>query len=1446
MTEMDSLDVKNGVGEAPRFEDTDFTPRSELPPVLERARQPDMPSTDNVAAPGEKPARHAADDYFFQSSSAANFGSALRPTVSHTATSPTPKVSVSDVVGTGQLHLPGRSLSVRSSGRPNAHTTISSLSVQSTDSSITVTPQHNLASPARSPAPVYPNQSYAALQYQHHPTRGPAPPLRRAGSQPFPIHNFASALALKHASGAHTSSNSPTLSPGLFNLPMPGAAAAKPEPAAAATDAPGTYASPYLHYTHTHVPKETHVADVDVDPISGRKIINHYEILDELGRGTHGKVKLGRDLNETNSYVAIKIVERYSKRRKLGKLGTTEDKVKKEVAILKKARHPNVVALLEVIDDPSRKKVYIVLEWVEKGEINWRVKGPAEIAMVEARRYEREKSGQTDAYLVAEDQAVFNEAQKRLARQKRRQLRAARLLRRGAADADQVWSIEMAGDHDSESDDDGRSLSRVSTATSDSYPGRHASMKDRLSRQSSRISSRPEMFMPGSPPQYLSLTAEPEDPSTGDRRPSTPRSGSMQNASHSSHEHLSGMGSRGPSSSSLRGIHRRRSSAELVKLSREILDSNLDPELEYVPVMTIDKIRVAFRDTLLGLQYLHYQGIVHRDIKPPNLLSTGQGRVKISDFGVSYLGRPVHEGEPGEELSEAETQDLHDEAKELAKTVGTPAFYAPELCNTDPNEENLPVTKAIDVWALGITLFCMLFARTPFVDTEYVVMRQIADEEIYLPRKRLQPINPKPSSRSNSGTRGTAGDGMECRHELDLVYETIDDSLHDLLKRLLTKDPRKRITLEEVRQHPWVVEDLANKAKWLEETDPSRQSQGKKIEISREELNTAVVPLNLMDRVRVGIKKVTQLGERFGLAGKTGGRARGHSNASDSPVQSAHSSSSTISQDARRSSTRGESAIFSALRASRHHERSFSNFSGSLPDDSGDVYPSETHVNHYGQSDSGDESVGRPRPPHPPSRANTLTSTTPSLATVKQSDIVHRPETIESSPSSPGLPGTPVALASPGGTHLGGLLGGASRRIMKSVRKRTSYARLERVRSIDTQSVDSWDRHSEPSVAISQATAAGHVDPPEALKEPVQPDNEPSGDSRAPSAQRSGYNSGTSTRPNSTMTSPDHLHPTYGSHDFLSRTSSSSSIDSAARHAYVAADIAHLKDLSSATRNLHESDPEDWKKADVERVRRAVQRSKDDAAARTQSPRTRMYASPQTTDCPPSPDDAKPKSHPSVVPPFTNPFDESATSEIPADVSPGHPTAHLPTTMASSSSDLGSAVSVSASHPSMPSVISEASSVDPADRFPSSDKFDPSSDETVDPHDRSALAAVISNHTACVAHGSEPDDDYDDDDDDDDDDSSDSDGGLVMSRRKSNARTLGTAAAPAAAATTATAGAAHNSSSSSSSRVVYSTRKSSRSGSNNTMKKVRTHDSADLPTTHGGEEERRSLEVALE
>ena len=490
-----------------------------------------------------------------------------------------------------------------------------------------------------------------------------------------------------------------------------------------------------------------------VDPQSGQKMINNYLIVRELGRGVHGKVKLCQEVPSTSSgsqspadslsrpvYYAMKIMRRQSRKKftslsRNGRPGhlpnqpstagrSESDKILREIAIMKKCNHPHIVQLHEVIDDPATEKIYLVLEYVDGGELEW-------------------QSGSRD-------------------------------------------SLAHSNDDDNIAQD-------------------------------------------------------------------TERNSSVEATGHPSKE------------------------------------------------LSLDKIKDIFLGICLGLDYLHYQGIVHRDIKPQNILVVNQedrrplvrfssksslGRAspsimtattpssasigrqftfnisgdddeqkvtntlqslkttaKIADFGVSYFSEQLIDG------------DIVVDDVEMSRTAGSPAFFAPELCiddgsvesslnelrddlvknkisdgqisaaakkrfsigdEYDDDVENIEIKedppanrvdkressfatalgKAIDVWALGVTLYCMVYGRLPFIgQNEFELFRIIPKAELKFPKNTYH------------------GDS-----------ELKEPFLIELLQRLLEKDPRRRIKLYEAKRHPWLRSAVPGetddaKDQWLENTD---------------------------------------------------------------------------------------------------------------------------------------------------------------------------------------------------------------------------------------------------------------------------------------------------------------------------------------------------------------------------------------------------------------------------------------------------------------------------------------------------------------------------------------------------------------------------------------------------------------------------------------------------
>lgn len=90
-----------------------------------------------------------------------------------------------------------------------------------------------------------------------------------------------------------------------------------------------------------------------------------------------------------------------------------------------------------------------------------------------------------------------------------------------------------------------------------------------------------------------------------------------------------------------------------------------------------------------ALAYAHEKGILHRDVKPDNILLTAKGKVKLADFGVARAG--------------------HGAGTRAGAVVGTPAYLGPEQLSG-----RLDITPAADIYSLGVVLFEMLEGKLPF------------------------------------------------------------------------------------------------------------------------------------------------------------------------------------------------------------------------------------------------------------------------------------------------------------------------------------------------------------------------------------------------------------------------------------------------------------------------------------------------------------------------------------------------------------------------------------------------------------------------------------------------------------------------------------------------------------------------------------------------------------
>ncbi|KAF3500711.1 hypothetical protein F2Q69_00045206 [Brassica cretica] len=166
------------------------------------------------------------------------------------------------------------------------------------------------------------------------------------------------------------------------------------------------------------------------------------------------------------------------------------------------------------------------------------------------------------------------------------------------------------------------------------------------------------------------------------------------------------------------------------------------------------KARYFFQQLICGVDYCHSLQICHRDLKLENTLLDGSPAplLKICDFGYS------------------KSSILHSRPK---STVGTPAYIAPEVLSRREYDG-----KHADVWSCGVTLYVMLVGAYPFEDPN--------DPKNF--RKTIQRI-------------------MAIQYKIP-DYVHISQECKHLLSRIFVTNPAKRITLKEIKNHPWYLKNL--------------------------------------------------------------------------------------------------------------------------------------------------------------------------------------------------------------------------------------------------------------------------------------------------------------------------------------------------------------------------------------------------------------------------------------------------------------------------------------------------------------------------------------------------------------------------------------------------------------------------------------------------------------
>ncbi|KAE8712351.1 Mitogen-activated protein kinase 6 [Hibiscus syriacus] len=212
----------------------------------------------------------------------------------------------------------------------------------------------------------------------------------------------------------------------------------------------------------------------------------------------------------------------------------------------------------------------------------------------------------------------------------------------------------------------------------------------------------------------------------------------------------------------------------------ELMDTDLHQIIRSNQALSEEHCQYFLYQILRGLKYIHSANVLHRDLKPSNLLLNANCDLKICDFGLARVNC---------------------ESDFMTEYVVTRWYRAPELLLNSSD-----YTAAIDVWSVGCIFMELLDRRPLFSGRDHVHQLRLLIELIGTPSEsELGCLN-------ENARRYIKQLPLYRRQSFTEKFPTIHPLAIDLVEKMLTFDPRQRITVEDALGHPYLssLHDLSD------------------------------------------------------------------------------------------------------------------------------------------------------------------------------------------------------------------------------------------------------------------------------------------------------------------------------------------------------------------------------------------------------------------------------------------------------------------------------------------------------------------------------------------------------------------------------------------------------------------------------------------------------------